>query len=80
MNLYPADGFPFGCYPFCKKSDKYASPLVMAQFQRLPESKEFDIACTAYAKNIQVDRADRAGMVRFTMKILSWEVPVGNVL
>ena len=80
VNLYPQDGFPFGCYPYCKKTDKYASPLVMAQFQRLPESKVFDILCTAYANNIQLDRKDRAGMVRFSMKILSWEVSVGNVL
>ncbi|KAI0227565.1 Sodium/potassium-transporting ATPase subunit beta-1 [Lamellibrachia satsuma] len=70
VQLHPPDGFPYDCFPFCDK-DKYASPLVMAQFSGLPVDKEIEIWCRAFAKNIQLHKRDRAGSVRFKLKLMS---------
>ena len=70
VELHPPDGFPFSCFPFCNKQ-KYVAPLIMAQFKNLPPDEEVNVWCRAFAKNIQLDKRDRAGAVRFTLRLNS---------
>jgi len=68
VEYYPQQGFPLSYYPY-KKQDNYLAPLVMVKFKNPTKGIGLMIECTAFAKNIEVDSAEKLGTVKFELLV-----------
>ncbi|KAG1686100.1 Sodium/potassium-transporting ATPase subunit beta-2 [Nymphon striatum] len=68
MNYFPSAGLPNNFYPF-NNQEKYEVPFVFVHFTNPTKGVLINIECRAWAKNIQVNRAERLGGVHFELLI-----------
>jgi len=65
MELFPSDGgFPSYYFPYTKQAG-YQSPLVALRINGINPGQMIHVECRAWAKNINYNRRDRVGIVRF---------------
>merc|ERR1712141_340969 len=65
IDLFPTEGgFPSQFFPY-KKQDGYQSPLVAVRINEIKPGQLIHVECRAWAKNINYNRRDRVGIVRF---------------
>merc|ERR1712088_556840 len=65
IELFPSDGgFPSQYFPYTKQ-DGYQSPLVAVRINGINPGQLIHVECRAWAKNINYNRRDRVGIVRF---------------
>jgi len=65
IDLFPSEGgFPSQFFPY-KKQDGYQSPLVAVRINEITPGQLIHVECRAWAKNINYNRRDRVGIVRF---------------
>ena len=65
-------GFPGHFFPYKGDNDthKYESPLVAVRFKNPRVGQLLHVECRGWAKNIEYNRMDRKGMVRFELLVL----------
>merc|ERR1712045_827108 len=65
MEFFPSDGgFPSQYFPYTKQ-DGHQSPLVAVRINKINPGQLIHVECRAWAKNINYNRRDRVGIVRF---------------
>jgi len=65
MELFPSEGgFPSYYFPYTKQAG-YQSPLVALRMNGINPGQMIHVECRAWAKNINYNRRDRVGIVRF---------------
>ena len=69
LNVFSLGLMPVYYYPYLNQP-QYKSPVVFVKFKQLPRFLKINIACRAYARNIDSDdRAHMRGMTRFQMYV-----------
>lgn len=69
VQYLPAEGFRIeGYFPF-KNQKGYQAPLVMAKFKNVKKNTLIQMWCKAYASNVEHDKNDRGGSVRFELLV-----------
>jgi len=65
IELFPSEGgFPSQYFPYTKQAG-YQSPLVAVRINKINPGQLIHVECRAWAKNINYNRRDRVGIVRF---------------
>jgi len=68
IEYWPRQGFPAEYYPYTNQKD-YLAPFVLVKFNRITKNTVVNIECTAFDKNIKINRYDREGSVKFELLV-----------